>query len=225
MANSGNPWESLALNPDALGQGEKDLYVKIEPILIELLDELKNNGKIEISFIPIEKDHLKNILDNLTQVSMNYNALIHLFDKEEKVKEFLKVSTAYDFDEQKMVNLYVEITVLLCILNTELFKTLLLFHLKNVNHKASNFGSTMGQFAPVAWTKLKPHVDSTFRNSLAHGTWALEKKQVVLFDDAKLVPYEKLDLSDFIIKAKNQNVLFICLVNTLVAKKRANFFT
>jgi len=63
-----------------------------------------------------------------------------------------------------------------------------------------------------------------FRNSLAHGTWAIENKQVVLFDDAKLIPYEKLDLDKFIIKTKSQNIIFVCLANLLVAKKKANFF-
>lgn len=225
MSSSGDSWESRVLNPNALGQGEKKLYLEIEPILNELLDELKTNGKIEISFVNSEKQHLKNILENLSQVSINYNSLLDLFDNANNVEEFLKVSSRFGFDEQKLVNLYVEITVLLCILNTELFKTLLLFHLKSVSHKVSNFGSTMGQFAPVTWKKLKPYVDSNFRNSLAHGTWVFENKQIVLFDDAKLVPYEKLDLANFIIRAKNQNVLFICLVNILAAKKKAGFFT
>jgi hypothetical protein len=205
-----------------LSVGEKELWTEIEPILVELLDELKASGKIEISFAGSEKQHLKNVLDNLTQVSKNYNLVLHLFDN---VERFLKVNSEFGLGDKELTNLYVETTVLLSILNTELFKTLLLFHLKSVNHKPSQLNSTMGQFAPIAWRKLKPYVDSDFRNSLAHGTWALENKQVVLFEDAKLVPYEKLDLGEFIIKTKKQNVLFQCLVNVLASKHKANFFT
>jgi hypothetical protein len=83
----------------------------------------------------------------------------------------------------------------------------------------------MARFAPIAWSKLKPYVYSNFRNSLAHGTWALENKQVVLYEDAELIAYERLDLADLFIKAKDQNVLFICLVHILAEKNKAKFFT
>lgn len=94
-----------------------------------------------------------------------------------------------------------------------------------MTQKVSKFGDTMKQFAPNSWKKLRPFVNSDFRNSLAHGTWALEGKRIVLFKDAKLVPYEKLSLVDFMIKVKNQNVLFVCLINLLASKKRGGFFT
>ena len=143
----------------------------------------------------------------------------------DNAKKFFEVNSEFGLGENDVVNLYVEIAVLLCVLHTELFKTLLLFHLKGVNHKASNFNSTMGQFAPTAWQKLKPYVDNAFRNSLAHGTWAVENKEVVLFEDAKFIIFEKLSLDEFMIRTKKQNVLFGCLVNVLATKHKANFFT
>jgi len=40
-------WEDFAANPEAFGKSEKELWVKLEPILQRLFDELKANGKIE----------------------------------------------------------------------------------------------------------------------------------------------------------------------------------
>ena len=216
-------WANRVSNPDNLGAEEKKLWTEIEPILIELLDELKTNRKIEISFSADEKHHLMmTVNNNLTQASKNHNLLLHVFDN---AKKFFEVNSEFGLGENDVVNLYVEIAVLLCILHTELFKTLLLFHLKGVNHKASNFNSTMGQFAPTAWRKLKPYVDNEFRNSLAHGTWAVENKEIVLFEDAKFVIFEKLSLDEFMIRTKKQNVLFVCLANVLAEKHKANVFT
>jgi hypothetical protein len=124
-----------------------------------------------------------------------------------------------------LTNLYVQMIAMLTITTTELFKALILYHLRDVSQKVSAFYEVIGQFAPMTWQKLKPYVDSQFRNSLAHGIWALENKQVVLCDDVELVPFETLSLADFMIKAKNQNVLFTCLIDMLAEKRRANFFT
>jgi hypothetical protein len=40
-------WDDLAANPKAFGEVEKKLYSTVEPILHELLDELKTNNRIE----------------------------------------------------------------------------------------------------------------------------------------------------------------------------------
>jgi hypothetical protein len=218
-------WKDRVLNPNALRQGEKDLWKQIEPILSDLLDELKANGKIEISFTSIEMKHLGSLTDSMSQTSMNYNSLINLFDHQEEFQRFRKATSEFGFDESKWVNLYVEVGALLCVLSTELFKALILFHLKDVDHHIGSFPNTMGEVAPTTWQRLKPYVDSPFRNSLAHGAWALENKKIVLFDDAKLVPYDKLDLDEFMIKIKKQNVLYICLTYMIANKKNEKFFT
>lgn len=223
MGSFDDIWASRVSNPDALGEEEKKLWTEIKPILIELLDELKTNDKIEISFTADEKHHfMMTVKNNLEQASTNHNLLLHVFDN---AKKFFEVNSEFGLGENDVVNLYVEIAVLLCVLHTELFKILLLFHLKDVNHKASNFNSTMGQFAPKTWQKLKPYINNTFRNSLAHGTWAVENKKVVLFEDAKFIISETLSLDEFMIRTKKQNVLFVCLVNVLAEKHRKNFFT
>lgn len=224
MAVTGDIWGNRALNAEALGEGEKKFYCEIEPILNELLDELKANGKIEITFIKAKQDRLKNIIDNLQRINLNHNLLISLFD-EPLCTKFLKDNAKYGFNDGNLANLYVQMVVMLTITTTELFKALILFHLRGVSQRVSTFYQVMGQFAPTAWQKLKPYVDSQFRNSLAHGTWALENKQIILFDDAELIPFETLNLQDFMTKAKKQNVLITCLFNVLAEKKQANFFT
>jgi len=225
MSNLNELWNQRVANPEALGEGEKKLWNEIEPIINELLEELKANGKIEISFTRDEKQQLDNVLDNLTQTGKSLTLLFSLFKDAENSKKFGDVTSEFGFKENNWINLLIETIVFHSILNTEIFKLTLLLHLKDVDPKVSRFNSTMARFAPIAWSKLKPYVYSNFRNSLAHGTWALENKQVVLYEDAELIAYERLDLADLFIKSKDQNVLFICLVNVLAEKNTAKFFT
>jgi len=82
----------------------------------------------------------------------------------------------------------------------------------------------MEEEAPKSWKKLRPYIDNNTRNSFAHGMWAEENKQIVLFKDAKLELYEKLGLADFMIKAKEQNVLYICLSYVIARKMETDFF-
>jgi hypothetical protein len=225
LSNSEKFWKERVQNPEAFGQAEKELWMKLEPILGELLDELKAKGKTEVSFIPTKEQHLSNIVDNLIQINKNENLLLHLFDSPERFGQFLKVSSEFGFDEPKSTSLYVEISAYLCVLSTELFKLFLLFHLRDIDPQVSHFTRTMEEVAPTAWKKLKPYVDNEFRNSLAHGTWAIENKKIVLFRDATLEPYERLELAKFMIKIKRQNLLYACLNYLIEEKRKANFFT
>lgn len=211
-------------NPEVLGKGGEEYWKKIESIICGLLDELEANGKIKHVFVRTEIEHMSHVINNIYQSGINNNWLLHLLFPSENLKSFLTVSSKFGFDETKAVNLYIQTTVLSCILHTELFKTFLLFHLTKVNYRTSEFYNTMEKAAPKSWKKLKPFVDSKFRNSLAHGTWAVEKNQVVLFEDAELVPYERLDFDKFMIKAKKQNILYSCLATIIIQKFKAGFF-
>lgn len=224
MSDSEEFWKKRAKNLEFLGKGEKELWMKIEPILSEMLEELKAKGKTEVCFIPVKDHHLSSIIDNLNQINKSENLLLHLLISPERVGQFLKVSSEFGFDGPRLSSLCVEIGAYLCVLSTELFKSYLLFHLRDVKPLASNFTKTMEE-APKSWEKLKPYVDNDFRNSLAHGTWAIENQRIVLFGDATLEPYERLELADFVIRMKKQNVLLACLKYLIEEKRKANFFT
>lgn len=230
MLHSEEFWKKLVQNPKALGPKEREYWMEIEPILSELLDEIKEKGKTEISFIQIKEKHLCDIMNNLIQTNKNRNILDSLFDNKEK---FLKGNSKFGFDEQTLTSLYVQIEAYSCVLSTECFKLLLLFHLRDVNPLVSRFSTTIEKLAPNAWKKLKPYVDNEFRNSLAHGTWAIERAlkskkpvtAVVLFRDAELEPYKRLRLHDFMIEIKKQNILCTCLSHLIRQKRKENFFT
>ena len=100
--------------------------------------------------------------------------------------------------------------------------------MKDVNFAVSRFNQTIREAAPVSWPNLEPYVDSAFRNSLAHGTYAIANKQVVLFNDAKLLPSTdpeaQMPLDKFMLRVKTQNVLYQCLVHVLADKKSKGFF-
>lgn len=211
-------------NLDALGSQEKMLWKRIEPILDELLEELKANGKIETFYVETEVEHLNSIIQNLNMISTNNNLLIHIADSREKVRHFLEVTSEFGFTDSSSSHLYLEVGTLLFIQNFECFKTLLLFNLRDVDFRAFKFDDTMQKYAPKAWKKLKPILDNKFRNSLSHGMWAIENGKIVLFEDAKLMPFERLDFSHFMIRIKTQNVLYACLMNLIDRKRKESFF-
>lgn len=78
----------LIENPEALGLSEKKLLRRIEPILNELLEELKANGKIETHFTRSELEHANSITENLHAIGTNNNLLIHTGDNN-KARRFV----------------------------------------------------------------------------------------------------------------------------------------
>jgi hypothetical protein len=218
-------WKKCLINPEeALGEADKSFWIKIEPLLIELLDELKRKGKIEIVYTPIESRHLVNIVLNRNQIIMNFNVLARNTETTEKAQRFIKKASSFGFEASNIIHLLIEFSAFMVITDFECFKTLILFHLKDVNHRASNFNRTIAKYAPLSWDKLKPLMYSDFRNALAHGTWTIENGCVVLFKDAKLVPFEKLELREFMVRTKQLSVLCNCLVSIIQDKIDANFF-
>lgn len=219
-------WKKYISNPDeAIGEDEKKVWMELQCILIDLLLELKNNGKVKLNFTKSEINHVKKLLKSRNEVVANFNKMIDTTDTREKTQGFLQAIKEFDFDDVNYVYLVVELAILLMITDTECFKTLLLFHLKDVDYRASNFVKTMEKNAPKSWKRLKPFIDNRFRNALAHGTWAIENNHVVLFEDAKLVPFENLDLGNFIGKVKKQNLLFGCLSSVISEKIEKGFFS
>ncbi len=108
----------------------------------------------------------------------------------------------------------------LTVLNIELFKLVLLFHLKDADPNVANFSGTMEK-APRPWGKLRQLVDSPLRNSLAHGTYAILPSKIVLFRNARMGLFKETNLGKFMMKAKSQDVLLQCLLDLL--KKRGLF--
>ncbi len=215
-------------NSEDMGQAEKDLWIQIEDALNELLDELKTKDKIRTSFDSVEIDHIKNMMDNINQLSWNNYLLFNLFDKD-KAEAFLQAVSKFGFDEFRVVSLYIQQSIFYSISCIELFKTLLLFHLKDVDIKRS-FNKIIEDEAPNAWKKLKPFVDNKFRNSFAHGTWAVENKEIILFQNAKLERYNEpynnnLKLAEFINKTREQNLVYFCAYYVFNEKWKIGFFT
>jgi hypothetical protein len=210
-------------NPEHVRKEDKELYDELEPIICELLDELKAKGRINL-FTPLERKRLQNVMDNVYQLEINNNWFVELlFSQDNRKKNFLSFSSQFDLDETKFIYLYVQSCVLLGISHTELFKTFLLFHLKG-SYKASDFYRTMEKFAPNAWKKLAPYVDSSLRNALAHGTWIIENDKVVLFKNSELIACEYIELKKFFFVVRKLNILYVILFEVIKKKRKEGFF-
>jgi hypothetical protein len=220
-------WSRRVANPEGLGPREKKLWSDIEPVIHRVLDELKRNGVIETVFVQKEIDALWSCIVKQDVFSKVSNVLLHISDSEEKAAEFVKLNARFGLDEHTVVADYILSALSLSILKTELFKLVLLFNLKRggkLSHAVSKFSSTMDGVAPKTWPELKPFVDNPLRNALAHATYALADDKVVLFDDATLEPIEELDLGHIMMRAKDQDVLFQCLLNILDDRAKHGFF-
>ena len=219
-------WSDLAANPEAFGEKEKQLWLKVEPILHELLDELKKNGKIETVYVRSEMIGLGAVIENLNNCSRNHNLLLHVSDNYEAFLEGVK---PFGFDEPLSVQLFLETAALFTILTTETFRTLLLFHSKGLDPSLP-LGPMLRRLedsdaAPYAVAKLRPFMDIEFRNALAHGLFGTEAKKIVLYKNAKFEVLDRLELADFMMRTKEQNVLTQCFINVITEKKRSGFFS
>ena len=225
-----DPKRFKVANPDALGEKEKELWVRIEPLVQELLSELKTAGKIESVFLSADMALLDVTLRKLDEFSMVHNMFIHLSDSELTFKEFLTTNSKFGFTETNTIATYIIAAITVAVLSTELFKLLLLFTTKDVDPRVANFSRTMAREAPQAWKNLEPFVDSPFRNALTHGTYAIVNKKIRLFENAKLETLEtdgkveEMELSDFMMRIKDQNVLYQVLVNVVAEKAEKRFF-
>jgi hypothetical protein len=145
-------WKERVANPEALGDREKTLWKKMEPVLNEVLNEMKTNGKIETVYIKAERDRLIGPLKILEETSVAHNNLIHVFEMAEQDRSlFFETMRRFAFDEASVVGMYLTLTGALTVLCTELFKLFLLFHMKDVNHNVSRFSYTMRTVAPRSW--------------------------------------------------------------------------
>jgi len=226
MELDSDSWEQRVANPQALRKAEKTLWKKIEPVLNDVLEEIKTNGKIETIYVKAEMDRLSGPIKTLEETGATHNVLIHIFKRpQEERLRFLQAIQPFGFEEASVTRMYLTLAGAITVLSTELFKLLLLFHMKDVSRDVSKFYSTMRSSAPRTWPLLKPFVDNDFRNALAHGTYAFVGGKIILYSDTTLIPFEEMELHEFMMRSKDQNVLFHCLFNVLAAKKKLGFFT
>jgi hypothetical protein len=75
--------------PVGLGDAEKNLWKKIEPVLNSVLDEIKKNQKIETIYVKAEMDRLSGPIRTLYETSTTHNTLIHIFERpqEERLQD------------------------------------------------------------------------------------------------------------------------------------------
>jgi hypothetical protein len=218
-------WSERAANPKAFNEMEKTLYEEVEPIIKDFLEELKKGNKIEIATTPAEIDQLRSVIGRYHVATAVHNFMLGIYKAPETANSFLNVNKPFGMDDTLSVGLYLQAALFVDLLCTELFKLLVLFHLKEVDYDVSKFSNTMLKAAPIAWTKMKPYLDNPFRNAIAHCTLSVRNRQVVLYRDAKLVPIDTMEISEFMIRLKRTNIIFICLFNTLAELKRQGWFT
>ena len=217
-------WSERAANPEMFGEGEKTLYAEVEPIIRDFLEELKKGNKIEIATTPAEIDQLRSVIRRYDAATLVHNFMLGIYKDPETANTLLNANKPFGMNETNSVDLYLQAALFVDLLCTELFKLLILFHLKDVDYDISKFSSTMQQSAPIAWSRLRPYIDTTFRNAIAHGTLSVHDKEVVIYRDAKLVPIDTMELTEFMIRLKRTNIVFICLFNTLAELKRQGWF-
>lgn len=224
--NKDELWKKWITNPDTLVESEKVVWMELQGITSDLLNELKLKNKIKNKFVASELTHLKKVLKNRNYISENFEKIANTTDSLEINANFVNTLRNFDFTDENYIYLLVELSIMNLINDNELIKTVLLFHLTDIKgYKATDFSTTMKEFAPISYKRLEPYFNGKFRNSLAHGTWAIENNQIILFEDAKLVPFERLELIDFLLEVRKQNVVFGCIWSVISDKIEKGFFS
>jgi hypothetical protein len=219
-------WKKYVAKPDEIAESEKPVWMELQQIISDILTELKTNNKIETNFTPSELVHFKKMMNTRNNIAENWEKIADTTDSWEISTDFVNAIKKFNFTDVDYIYLIVELSIMNILMDSETFKTLLLFHLKDIkSYKSTHFSSAMKNFAPINYSRLEPYINNKFRNSLAHGTWAIENNQIVLFEDAKLVPFEKLELLDFLLKVRRQNILISCLSSVVSDKIEEGFFT
>ena len=225
-------WAYKVKNPEALGAKEKELYADLEPKIRALLHELNQNGVIETVLVKQDTARLGSVLEKLDEFSELHNTMNHIF-VEDVIPRFLGANKQFGITEPIAIRIWEAANLLTSLLSTELFKLLVLFHLKRGlgqdAYKISNFNNTMSKYAPSSWPELQDSVDNAFRNSIAHGTYAFLKKDnqatVETYKDATLELLKPMALDEFMIRTKEQNVLYACGFNVLLDLKKGGWVT
>lgn len=222
-------WKGLAANPDAFGEKEKELWLKVEPIVNDLLNDLKANGKIEIVFVRKDMENLQVVVENQQKCVKNYNLLIDVGKDGQRSARFVQAIEPFGFDDYSSAQLLIQTGILLAVVTTELFRILLLFHSKRLNPAAS-LERMLRQLegkncAPKATKKLRPCLDLQFRNALAHGLFGTRDKQIILYKNAKFDLLDSMDLARFMIRCKDLSVVTQCLIGAIIDRKKTGFFS
>jgi hypothetical protein len=208
-------WATKVANPEAIGVLEARQWIRVEPVLARILDELWELDKVETLFEPKEKALLRLCIEKQDDFGRIYNLLVSLFESREKAEDFTKIIEKFGFTESQIVLNFIFVAISLTVLKIELFKLILLFHMKVEDKSVARFNSTMQESAPRSWKKLKPFVDSPLRNALAHGTYTVQPGKITVFKSAELNSPVEMSFGQFMLKIKTQDVLLQCLINVL----------
>ena len=145
----GVSWSEKAGNPEAFGEVEKTLYTEIEPILKNLLQELKDNKKIRTKYSQDNLDRLRGLVDRYKVASDVYNFALGIAKAPDIPPRFLKATAEFGMNEPTSVGIWLQAGLFADLVSTELPKIFILFHLKAVDFTVSNFSRTMDQHAPT----------------------------------------------------------------------------
>lgn len=208
-------------DPEELGETEKERWKKIEPVILELLEELKKGGKLKSVTLPGGK-FLPAVMRKLEAFRRVHYFFNNVFE-DPNYKEILELNSKYGLDESTVITAYAMASFSVAMLSTELFKLLLLFFTKGLNPSVARFNETIKKAAPNTWSKLEPFVDNKLRNAVAHGTYAIVDNRIQLFRNAILELDEEMSLTDFITRLIDQSILYQVLVSVMAEKLRQKY--
>jgi len=206
---------------------EKKLWDEAITIYDELLDELKSKNMIRLITLPMDRIRLRAIWINSDEIGKAYNDLLKIFTSAKTANEFSEKS---GLSETTVVHTFLTNLVGLTLIQYEsVFKTSLLFFLEEDNgiRRKSTLTELLNKIekiCPTAGPKLKNLIDTDLRNSLAHGTFWIENKTIVLADTSYLENTKRLSLTEFMIESKRVNVIAHALVYVLDKKINEEFF-
>lgn len=206
-------------------------YAHAKQVFKELLDDFNARGLLRKGIPQKQIKRLAKMWGLSRRFGRAYNAIFNILGNLERTKSFFARNKDEGIDEQVLTYSFVNQAIGFFLYEIEtVFKTSLLFFLEKKQGliKRMQIGPLLNaikNISPNIGTKLKPLIDLELRNSLAHGAfWFEAGGKVFITPNSHLEKTKDLELHEFFIRVKKQNIVAHALIKALVEKVKQGYF-
>lgn len=208
---------------------EKELSDKVRKICSDLLDDLYSLDLLRKGISHKVRENLSYMWKTSDQINLAYNNLFK-FIEPEIMSDFEKSLRKYGSNRDEFAVSLVNQMIGAFIYEIEtIFRGTFLFFIKKEQGFKERmmlgpFLTQLEKVSPTNGKKLTPYIDRELRNILAHGSYWMGSGFIYTTEDWHLETVKPIELSEFMIRTKKQNIVSHSFITSLDEKIRANYF-
>lgn len=206
----------------SLSPEEQSFALHVTSRLQDVFEELARQGYLRTSLrAGIERLNFTKILEDSDYLFGSYNMLFNIFRERGGSREFLRHNEKFGLYEKGLAYLFLSESVSTFLRNIELFKNCFLFILKM--RRGFRIRMTLGQLlqklVEVTGTKgeaIAEKIDVDLGNGLAHGSFWVDKTELIYCEDITLKEQKRIRLDKLWINTRRQSITTQCLIRLIV---------